>query len=239
MIILSLNQPSEKTNTLPRTKYQQISSILHNSSAYDILSSLNSTNTQFDIIHNKLTDDILPKDILHKVLSSRQSNPKSLNIKDNYVTIDGKKYKQYNMSKTYHISTHKRQKYVSLADRRANGGIAGKQKDNIMGIDNHQLIVIHLITAGGVSQLYLGPVILIFYQYTHYSKGKSIHSPVHLKAFNNDVNDKSIKLGSLQQGKPLDGYTFPLDFQDGLPYLPLLDHLLTINGRNYTCLRDF
>ena len=67
-----------------------------------------------------------------------------------------------------------------------------------MGIDNHQLTSIPLITAGGVSQSHLGPVILIFHQYAHYGKGKSIHSSVQIEAFNNNVNDKSIKLGGLQ-----------------------------------------
>ena len=90
-----------------------------------------------------------------------------------------------------------------------------------MGIDENQITSIPLITAGAVSQSYLGPVILIFHQYVHYRKGKSIHYPVQHEAFNNNVNDKSIKLGSLQQIETLDGYTFPLDFQDGMPYLPL------------------
>ena len=112
------------------------------------------------------------------------------------------------MSKTYHVSTHKRQKHVSLVDRGPNSGITGNDVRristcsdktlNIMGIDNHKLTLIPLITSGGVLQSHLGPVILIFHQYAHYGKGKSIHSPVQLEAFNNNVNDKSIKVFSLQ-----------------------------------------
>ena len=96
-----------------------------------------------------------------------------------------------------------------------------------MGIDNHQLSAIHIVTAGGVSQSQLGPVILIFNQYAHHAKGKPIHSLVQLEAFRSKVDDKSIKIGGNQTIKTHDGYVFTLDFNDGLPYLrlgPFTDH---------------
>ena len=91
-----------------------------------------------------------------------------------------------------------------------------------MGIDNHQLWLIPLVTIGGISQSQLGPVILIFHQYTHYGKGESIHSPVQLEAFHNNVDDKSINLGGKQTIKTQDGHVFHLDVSDELPYLSLL-----------------
>ena len=41
------------------------------------------------------------------------------------------------------------------------------------------------------------------------------------EAFQNKVDDKSIKLGGNQTIKTYDGYVFPLDFTDGLTYLRL------------------
>ena len=70
----------------------------------------------------------------------------------------------------------------------ANGGIAGNdirciatcsdKTVNIMGIDNHQLCSILLVTAGGVYQSQLGHFALNFCQYARYGKIKSIHSLV-------------------------------------------------------------
>ena len=65
------------------------------------------------------------------------------------------------------------------------------------------------------------PVILIFHQYAHYGKGKLIHSPTQLESFHNEVNDRSTKVGGGQCIKTNDGYSFPLDICDGLPYLPM------------------
>ena len=78
-----------------------------------------------------------------------------------------------------------------------------------------------LITAGEVYQSQLGPVILIFHQYAHYGKGKSMHSLVQLEAFSSKVYDKFIKLGDNQTIRTQNGYAFPLDFNGELPYLPL------------------
>ena len=149
--------------------------------------------------------------------------------------INGAIYRKINTHNTYKVSEHLRSHTASLVDRGANGGIAGNdvrllpdlshsahRTVNIMGIDNHQLLDVPLVTVGGVSNSQKGPVILIFHQYAHYAKGKSIHSPVQLEAYHNEVNDKSAKLpGGGQFIKTNDGYTFPLDICSGLPYLPL------------------
>jgi hypothetical protein len=215
--------------------------MLHEISAYDLLNSINETpevpkptedaqDSNTLLAHaTSIRQDMSPADI-RKVLSSVKT-PHKTKEKESCVTIDGKKYRQCNMLKTYHVSNHTRQKDISLVDRGANGGIAvndvrristcSDKTVNVMGIDNHQLTSIPIITAGGVSTSHLGPVILIFNQYAHHGKGKSIHSPVQLESFLHEVNDRCIKLGGKNHIKTIDGYIFPLDFCDGLPYLPL------------------
>ena len=63
-----------------------------------------------------------------------------------------------------------------------------------MGADNHQLTSIPIVTAGGVSQSLLGPDILIFNQYVHNEKRRSIHSLVQLESLFHEVDDTFIKL---------------------------------------------
>jgi hypothetical protein len=134
---------------------------------------------------------ISPADI-RKVLSTTKTSNPPQKLKPTHnsvtVTIDGVKYRQCNTLLTYRVSEHKHKINSYLIDRGTNGGIAGNnvrriatysdKTVNIMGIDNHQLSSIPLVTAGGVSQSQIGPVILIFNQYAHYGKGKSIHSHV-------------------------------------------------------------
>ena len=49
----------------------------------------------------------------------------------------------------------------------------------------------------------------------------SANQYVQFEAFQNKVDGKSIKLGGNQTIKTHDGYVFPLDFTDELPYLRL------------------
>ena len=114
-----------------------------------------------------IQDSISPTDI-RKVLSTSSNNnslskiTKHTSTDNKNVTIDGIKYRKRNMHKTYNVSIHKHNISSSLVDRGANGGIAASDARcidtcsdktvNIMGIDNHQLKSIPLITAGGVSQ---------------------------------------------------------------------------------------
>ena len=48
-----------------------------------------------------------------------------------------------------------------------------------------------------------------------------VNQYVQFEAFQNEVDGKSIKLGGNQTIKTHDGYVFPLDFTDELPYLRL------------------
>jgi hypothetical protein len=66
-----------------------------------------------------------------------------------------------------------------------------------------------------------GPVIAIFHQYALFEKGTTIHSPEQFEFYQNDVNDKSIHVGGLQQIKTLEGYTIPLNIKNGLARMAL------------------
>jgi hypothetical protein len=120
----------------------------------------------------------------------------------------------------------------SLVDRGANGGIAGDdmtiieynsppQFIDIHGIDNHKLDMLKIGTFGAVAKTQRGEAILIFHQYAHYGKGKSIHSCLQLEDNGILVDDRSAALGGKQLLQSPEGYAMPLDFQNGLPYLKL------------------
>ena len=146
--------------------------------------------------------------------------------------INGQTYRSVNNHIIYNVSQHKSSARESLVDRGANGGIAGNdvriiEKSphhfvNIRGIDNHEITEVPIVTAGGVIHTQHGPVIAIMHQYAYHGKNKTIHSSMQLEHYKNDVNDKSIKVpGGKQRILTLDGYVIPLNFRQGLPYLPL------------------
>ena len=77
--------------------------------------------------------------------------------------------------------------------------------------------------AGRVIKTQHGPAIAILHQYAYTGQGKTIHSSGQLEWYENDVNDKSIKvLGSLQCILTNDGYVIPINIRDGLPYIVAL-----------------
>ena len=89
---------------------------------------------------------------------------------------------------------------------------------DVRGIDNHQIVDIPIVTAGGVVNTQRGPVIAVMHQYAYTGKGKTIHSCGQLEWYKNDVNDRSIKVqGGLQRILTLDRYAIPINIKDGLP----------------------
>ena len=92
---------------------------------------------------------------------------------------------------------------------------------DISGIDNHQLTGLRIVTAGGVIPTQRGDVIGIFHQYASVPQGRSIHSCVKLESFGIRVYDRSKLLGGKQALVTPEGYVMPLDFENGLPYLPM------------------
>jgi hypothetical protein len=97
---------------------------------------------------------------------------------------------------------------------------------DIQGLDNHQVTNISIVTAGAFTMSQRGPVIIILNQYAGIGRGRTIHSSPQLEAYGNDVNDRSVKVqGGLQRLITLDGYVFPINIVNGLPY---------VNMRPYT-----
>ena len=72
-----------------------------------------------------------------------------------------------------------------LVDREANGSLAGAdmrilqnpdRKINIVGIDDHELTGLDVVTAAALFDTQKGPVIGIFHEYAYLGKGRSIHA---------------------------------------------------------------
>ena len=59
--------------------------------------------------------------------------------------------------------------------------------------------------------------------YAYLGSGKTIHLAVQLEHYQNDVNDRSIKVhdGGLQRILTLDGYVIPINIVGGLPYISM------------------
>jgi hypothetical protein len=105
----------------------------------------------------------------------------------------------------------------ALVDRSANGGIAGSDCHviqvndqpqhfvNVEGIDRHVMTKQRLGTAGAVTEMNRGPVILIMNQYAQSGKGHSIHSSPQLEWNQVDVDDKSRRIEAKQCLLTLDG----------------------------------
>jgi hypothetical protein len=132
----------------------------------------------------------------------------------------------YNVSAALHCSMH-----ASLMDHSANGGVAREDvciilytihSMDIQGLNNHQVMNILIVTAGGVIQLQHGPMIAILHQYASIRHGCTIHSLAQLEWYQNNVNDHSVKVqGRLQQITMLNGYMFPINIINGLPYVTM------------------
>jgi hypothetical protein len=59
-------------------------------------------------------------------------------------------------------------------------------------------------------------------QYAYLGHGKTIHSATQLESYQNDVNDRSVKVqGGLQCIVALDGYVIPINILGGLPYIKM------------------
>ena len=158
-----------------------------------------------------------------------------LSVSVHTVVIDGKTYCQVSMHERtqYNISTHKASPQGYLVDRGEIGGLVGSDVRvihlhanprlvGLSGIDSHQIMDLPLLTVGGVVQSQRGNRIAIMHQYVYLGESKTIHSSGQLEWFENDVNDKSLKIsGGLQRIQTHDGYVHPLDIKNDLPYVPM------------------
>ena len=134
-------------------------------------------------------------------------------------------------SPTYSITkTNVKPYHGSLINHGTNGGIAGDDywkitsgthTIDVSGIANHQLTDLQIATYGSYVVSQRGPCICIWNQYARYETGQTIHSCIQLEAHKIKVDDKSFQAGGRQTITTPDGYIFPLDIVNGLPYLQM------------------
>ena len=133
------------------------------------------------------------------------------------------------------IQTHQRYVFARvnqsnhhLIDRGANGGLAGAdmrvihttpRKINIVGIDDHELTGLNVVTAAALLDTQKGPIIGVFHEYAHLGKGRSIHAAGQMEWFNYQVDDRSKLVGGAQRIKTSEGYVIPLSIDSGLVYM--------------------
>jgi hypothetical protein len=133
---------------------------------------------------------------------------------------------------SYSVSAHNHgsSSRGSLIDHGTNGGIAGNDVRvisttdrvvDVTSIDNHQLTSIKVRSVGALAHSQRRPVIIIMHQYALHQQQRTIHSCAQLEYFKNKVDDRSLKAGGLQRLTTVDGYVFPLDIIQGLPYLKM------------------
>ena len=134
----------------------------------------------------------------------------------------------------YKVSAHARVSRDSrgaLVDRGANGGILGNdarvilqhtREVDVTGIDNHQIPALKLVDASAKATSNRGDVIIILRQYAYHGLGRTIHSAGQLEWYKNRVEDRSMKVNGIQCIFTNDGYIFPLDIINGLPYLKMI-----------------
>ena len=173
-----------------------------------------------------LTNQGGPED-LRNVLSSSKANK----IK-NKTNSNEDSDRKINIGILYQVSKINTRSKGSLIDRGANGGLAGSDVRiickhdppryiDVSGLNNHQVKDLEIVTAGGVAPSQRGPVIIILHQYALLGKGNTIHYCIQLESYKNIVDDKTIHHKGSQTITTNDGYIHPLDFVNGLPYLPL------------------
>ena len=158
-----------------------------------------------------------PSDI-HNVMSvfiakggiSSQDPPRKIQVHQRYV------FARANQSTNY------------LIDGGANGGLAGAdmrvvqkthRKINIVGIYDHELTGLNVVTAATLLNTQKGPIIGIFHEYAHLGKGSSIHAPGQMEWFNYKVDDRSKVVVGAQRIETFDGYVIPLSIESGLVYM--------------------
>ena len=133
------------------------------------------------------------------------------------------------------IQTHQRYEFAGvnqtnhqLIDRGANGGLTGAdmrvihttpRKINIVGIDDHELTGLNVVTAATLLDTQKGPIVGVFHEYAHLGKGRSIHAAGQMEWFNCNVDDRSQHVGGAQSIQTSEGYVIPLSIEYGLVYM--------------------
>ena len=133
------------------------------------------------------------------------------------------------------IQTHQRYVFArvneinhQLVDRGANGGLSGAdmrvirtapRKTYIVGIDDHEMTGLNVVTAATLLNTKRGPIIGVSHEYTHLGKGRSIHAACQMEWFNCQVDDRSKLVGGAQSIQTSEGCVIPLSIESGLVYM--------------------
>ena len=126
----------------------------------------------------------------------------------------------------------------ALIDNGANGGMVGDDVlitayhdhdcAQVTGIVGNSQEDLRIVTIPGFIELTARPVIGIFHQYTHYRKGKSIHSIPLMEHFDVQFGCTSHKNNGMQRVVTPAGWIIPLHIQNGLAFMdmhpPTWDH---------------
>ena len=176
--------------------------------------------------------DTSTQTLVNKCLDESGTDPTDI---QNIMSVSYTKRNISSHESSRQIQTHQRYIFARvnqsnhyLIDRGANGGLAGDdmrvihttpRKINIVGIDDHVLTGLNVVTAAALLDTQKGPIIGVFHEYAHVGKGRSIHAAGQMECFNCQVDDRSKIVGGAQQIETSEGYVIPLSIEYGLVYM--------------------
>ena len=142
--------------------------------------------------------------LVNKCLADSGTDPTDI---QNVLSVYQAKWNMSSHETPRQIQSHQRYVFAEvhqtnhqLIDRGANGGLAGAdmrvihttpRKINIVGIGDHELTGLNVVTAATLLDTQKGPIIGIFHEYAHLGKGKSIHAAAQMEWINCKVDDRS------------------------------------------------
>jgi hypothetical protein len=145
------------------------------------------------------------------------------------INFQGHQYSAHMSKVHYCVGQHDvAEMEYALVDWGANGGICGSDMKilegserfvDVVGLAGHKVGQLCIVTAQALVRTHKGDVIATFHQMALLGKGKSILSCLQMAGYGADINDRSRLLPGGKQRILMEGYQFPLDLQNGLPYL--------------------
>ena len=176
--------------------------------------------------------DTTAQTLVNKCLADSDIDPTDI---QNVLSVSQAKQNMSSHENSRQIQSHRRYVFAEvhqtnhqLIDRGANGGLAGAdmrvihttpRKINIVGIGDHELTGLNVVTAATLLDTQKGPIIGVFHEYAHHGKGKSIHAAGQMEWFNCKVDDRSQHVGGTQSIQTSEGYVIPLFIEYGLVYM--------------------
>ena len=170
--------------------------------------------------------------LVNKCLAESRIDPTDI---QNVMSVSHAKRNISSHDSSRKIHTHQRYVFTRvnqsnhhLIDRGANGGLTGAdirvihttpRKFNIVGIDDHELTGLNVVTAAALLDTPKGPIIGVFHEYAHLEKGKSIHDSGQMEWFNCQVDNRSKIVGGAQRIETNEGYVIPLSIETGLVHM--------------------